>query len=189
MVITPGPGVLACVSRALASGFNKAVFVVLGIVVGDMFFLIMAIYGLSAIAEVLGGVFMVVKYCGAAYLIWLGYRTWTSKVDAHTPRPGEANSRKSCFLSGLTITLGNPKAIVFYLSVLPVFLDLRNLTHSDVLITVSIVILTLGTVLFSYSYAADLVRNFLRSEGALRTVRRCSGTVMISAGVAIVIRD
>ena len=189
MVITPGPGVMACVSRALTSGFKKAVFVVMGIVVGDMFFLVMAIYGLSAIAEILGGVFMVVKYCGAAYLIWLGYRTWTSKIDVHAPRPNEANSRKSCFLSGLTITLGNPKAIVFYLSLLPAFLDLRNLNHSEVLTTASIVVLTLGTVLFSYSYAADLVRNFLRSERALCRVRRCSGTVMISAGVAMVIRD
>jgi len=81
LAITPGPGVFATVSKALASGFRHAVPVVAGIVVGDMVFLLFAIYGLAVIAETFSFMFTVVKYFGGAYLIWLGIRLWRS------PRP------------------------------------------------------------------------------------------------------
>lgn len=81
LAITPGPGVFATISRALASGFNNAAFVVLGIVLGDIIFLLLAIFGLSAIASVLGDFFIIVKYLGGAYLLYLGYKILTSKVD------------------------------------------------------------------------------------------------------------
>jgi len=188
MVIVPGPGILACVSRALASGFNRAVFVALGIIVGDLFFLLMAITGLAAIAELLGSFFAIVKYGGALYLIWLGYRTWTSKVDLRTKLSGKGSSRRACFLSGLSVTLSNPKAIGFYLSFLPAFLDLRRLSSSDVLTAATIIILTLAVVLLTYSYAANHIRSLFSSEKATKSINRCAGTAMISVGVAIAVK-
>ena len=189
MVIVPGPGVLACVSRALASGFRMAVFVAFGIMVGDIFFLFMAISGLVTMAELLGSFFSIVRYCGALYLIWLGYRTWTSKIEVRSPKSKKAASPRSCLLSGLSITLGNPKAIVFYLSFLPAFLDPKRLSGSDVMITATVVILTLAVVLLTYSYAANQVRELFRGEKAVKSINRCAGTVMISAGVAIAVKD
>lgn len=189
MVIVPGPGVLACVSRALASGFKMAVFVALGIMVGDMFFLLTAISGLSIVAELLGGFFSIVRYCGALYLIWLGYRTWTSKTHLRTARSRKAVSPKSCFLSGLSITLGNPKAIAFYLSFLPAFLDLRRLDSADVFAAATIVILTLSVVLLAYSYTANRIRGLFGSEIATRRINRCAGTAMVSIGVAIAVKE
>jgi threonine/homoserine/homoserine lactone efflux protein len=189
MVIVPGPGVLACVSRALASGFRMAAFVALGIMLGDMVFLFMAISGLAAVAELLGSFFLIVRYCGALYLIWLGYRTWTSKIDLRSLKSRKATSPGSCLLSGLSITLGNPKAIVFYLSFLPAFLDPRRLSSSDVVITATVVILTLAVVLLTYSYGANRVRGLLHSGRAVKNINRCAGTVMISAGVAIAAKE
>ena len=189
MVIVPGPGVLACVSRALGSGFRMAVFVALGIMVGDMFFLLMAICGLAAVAELLGSFFSIVRYGGALYLVWLGYRTWTSKIDLRSPKSSNTTSPRSCLLSGLSITLGNPKAIVFYLSFLPALLDPKRLSTSDVMITATVVILTLAVVLVTYSYAANRVRGLFHSGRAIKGINRCAGTVMISAGVAIAAKE
>ncbi|UCG60983.1 MAG: LysE family translocator [Candidatus Zixiibacteriota bacterium] len=189
MVIAPGPGVLACVSRALASGFKMAAFVAVGIMIGDMFFLLMAIAGLSVIAEHLGSLFYIIRYCGAAYLIWLGYRTWTSKAELRSSQSRKSASPKSCLLSGLSITLGNPKAIAFYLSFLPAFIDIRRMSGSDVLITAGIIILTLTVVLLSYSYAANRVRDLFSGRNAVRRLNRCAGAVMASVGLAIAVKE
>lgn len=189
MVITPGPGVLACVSRALTSGFRMAVFVSMGIIVGDIFFLLMALYGLSAIAELLGSFFEIVRFGGAVYLIWLGYCTWTSNIDLKSIKSVKAVSARNCFVSGLTLTLGNPKAIVFYLSLLPAFLDPTRLSGSDVVVTAAVVVFILAIVLSAYSFAANKVRNMIRNRRAIKRINRCAGAIMISTGVTIAVRD
>lgn len=81
LAITPGPGVFATVSRALASGFSNAAFVVFGIILGDLIFLLSAIFGLSAIASIMGDFFILVKYLGGIYLLFLGYKILTSKEN------------------------------------------------------------------------------------------------------------
>ena len=81
LAITPGPGVFATISRAMASGFTNASFVVLGIVLGDIIFLLLAIFGLSTIAVYLGDLFVFVKYAGGLYLLYLGFKILSSKVS------------------------------------------------------------------------------------------------------------
>ena len=75
----PGPGVFATVSRSLASGFRPAVAVVSGIILGDIVYLLFAIFGLSFVAQALGEFFIYVKICGGIYLVWLGLKIWFSK--------------------------------------------------------------------------------------------------------------
>ncbi len=124
LAATPGPGVLATVARAMASGFLPASQVVLGIVLGDVVFVLLAIFGLGALASLLGDLFIVVKIGGAAYLIWLGVKLWRSPADVDQPQQTVATSGVSNWLSGLLITLANPKVILFYLGLLPTFIDL-----------------------------------------------------------------
>ena len=105
LAITPGPGVFATISRGLASGFNNASFVVLGIVLGDIIFLLLAIFGLSAIATVLGDFFVLVKYIGGAYLLYLGYKILTSKETETNVEGVQELSWKKNFLAGLLLHL------------------------------------------------------------------------------------
>lgn len=189
MVITPGPGVLACVSRALTSGFKMSVFVILGIITGDIIFVIMALYGLSAIAEATGSLFIFVRYLGALYLIFLGYRTWIKNNTLRAIKQQEEISALGCYISGLFLTLGNPKAIVFYLSVLPAFLDINSLNATDVAITLAIVISVLATVLITYSFGASRLTILFQGRRAIRNVNRCSGGVMISAGLIMLVKE
>jgi threonine/homoserine/homoserine lactone efflux protein len=81
LAASPGPGVFATIARALASGFRPSLAVICGIVLDDIIFLLFAAFGLSMVARALGNMFLIVKICGGAYLIWLGVRIWLKKPE------------------------------------------------------------------------------------------------------------
>lgn len=186
LAITPGPGVFATISRALASGFNNAAFVVLGIVLGDIIFLLLAIFGLSAIATILGDLFVIVKYLGGAYLLYLGYRILTSKVDDIKVDGVVELSWKKNFLAGLLITLANPKAILFYLGFLPTFVNLQTLTLIDIVVISAIVTIVLGGVMLGYAYSASGAKKLFKSKNAKRKMNIAAGSTMITAGGVLI---
>jgi len=164
LAIIPGPGVCAVVARALASGFKHSAIIVLGIVVGDLIFLLSAIYGLASIAENAHGIFLLIKYCGSAYLIYLGIKLWRSKAENIEVQGIQEFSWKSNFLTGLFITLGNPKVIFFYLGFLPSFVDLAFLSHADVIAIALLVSIILAATMLVYAYAAASTRQIFRSQ-------------------------
>lgn len=185
LAITPGPGVFATVATALASGFSRAALVALGIVTGDLIFLLAAVFGLGALAELMGGFFAVVKWIGAIYLIWLGIkllRSTPSEDDA--PRADVASAHAS-FANGLFITLGNPKVILFYLGFLPAFVDLTTLTAADVAIIAVVVSVVLGATMLGYAYAASRARGLFQTRRAKTILNRASGGVMIATGTVL----
>ncbi len=186
LAITPGPGVFATISRGLASGFNNAAFVVLGIVLGDIIFLLLAIFGLSAIASVLGDFFIIVKYLGGAYLLYLGYKILTSKIDETKVDGVYELSWKKNFLAGLLITLANPKVILFYLGFLPTFVNLQTLTAIDIIIISTIVTVVLGGVMLGYAYSASGAKKLFKSKSAKRKMNVVAGTTMLSAGGVLI---
>ena len=188
LAITPGPGVFATVARSLASGSGHATVVVLGIVTGDLLFLLLAIFGLAALAEVLGGLFAVVKYAGAGYLIWLGLRLWMMTPESTKLEGVRELSWKANFFTGLVITLGNPKVILFYLGFLPTFLDLTRLEAMDIVVVATVVSVVLGAVLMGYAYAAGRARKLFASPRAERTLNRSAGSVMIVTGAVLATR-
>lgn len=186
LAVTPGPGVFATLARALASGLGPALIMSAGIVTGDLVFLVLAIYGLAALAEWMSGLFTLVKLLGGAYLIWLGYRIWTSKPDPAALRAAPRGSSHSHFLSGLAITLGNPKVILFYMGFLPTFVDLTRLGHRDVLVVAVTVSLVVGGVLLAYAVAAARARTLFTSEAAVRRLNRGAGGVMVATGGVLI---
>ncbi len=189
LAAAPGPGVFATVARALASGFSHAAVLVLGIVVGDLIFLLLAIYGLASMAEVLGSFFTFVKYAGGFYLIWLGLKIWRSTPNTHAVRGIKELSWKNNFTSGLVITLANPKVIFFYLGFLPTFVDLGSLTQLDVLAISTVVTFVLSSVLLSYAWAASQTSQLLKNRRTLKIINRSAGSVMMTAGCAILLKD
>jgi threonine/homoserine/homoserine lactone efflux protein len=182
LAASPGPGVFAVTARALANSFSHGALVALGCVLGDLIFLLMAIYGLSAIALLMGNVFIIIKYIGALYLIYLGVKILHTNEGEHKIKSPEKGSFKASFMSGFFITLGNPKVILFYLSFLPTFVDLQNLTNKDLLIVVSIVSIVLGSVLMTYAWLAHRAKKLFTSPKALRRVDIAAGSTMIGAG-------
>lgn len=188
LAATPGPGVFATVSRSLASGFVPALFVILGIVSGDLLFLLFAIFGMSMIAHAMGSFFFLVKIAGGAYLIWLGVKIWRSQPV--TPdRETHPRMRSGNYMAGLFITLSNPKVIVFYCTFLPTFMDLKALTYLDMAIVAAVVSLVLASVLIVYAYLADRAGKLLSGQRALKRMNRAAGGVMVATGVVIATRS
>ncbi len=190
LAASPGPGVFATIARALASGFRPSLAVICGIVLGDVIFLLFAVFGLSMVARALGNMFFIVKICGGAYLIWLGLRIWFQK-----PEPVTANQNRNIhsqwgnFATGLVITLSNPKVILFYCGFLPTFLDLSSLTFIDLAIVVTIITVVLSCVLGTYAFLASRARRMFTNQQAVKRLNRAAGGVMVAAGVAIAIRS
>ena len=189
LALTPGPGVFASVSQALSSGFRSAFPLIGGLILGDLCFLTLAVFGLSAVAHVLWDLFFLIKLAGGAYLIWLGWRMWTRAPGSFDEaRSGAGRTGGQRFLGGLLITLSNPKVILFYAGFLPTFVDLAALKARDVLVIGALVAVILSVVLAAYAFSASRARRLFRSPRALRNLNRSAGSIMIGAGIVIATR-
>ncbi len=124
-VATPGPGLAALVARVIAYGLVGVAPFIAGYVVGDMIWLVVAGTGLAALAKAFAGAFTAIKYAGAAYLLYLAWRTATAPATrGEAPPPASRGFR--AFFGSLSLTLGNPKVMVFFLSIMPLVVDVRT---------------------------------------------------------------
>lgn len=189
-VAIPGPGVSAVLARSLASGFRPAVNVIFGIVIGDLIFVLFAVFGLSMIAQNLGELFIIIKIAGGIYLFILGLKIWFSEpASFNSKKVIEKQSSSGNIVSGLLVTLSNPKAILFYCSFLPAFMDLSKITISDFIFIVILVTSMLSLVLVTYAYLASRARQFFSSRVARKRLSRSAGGIMIATGAFIAVKS
>ena len=186
----PGPGIVALIARALDSGFRSALFMAGGLVAGDILYLTAVVLGLAVLAQTFGTAFLVVKWIGVAYLAWLAWTFWrtgisTADVSADRSRDGAAAS----FLSGLVVTLGNPKVMVFYLAITPTIVDIASVTPGDFGMLLAITAMVLLVVLVPYLLLASRARWFLATPRALRVLNRTAATFMAGAAATIAVRQ
>lgn len=192
LAATPGPGIFATVSRALSSGTAAALDVIAGIITGDLIFLMFAIFGMAFIAQTAGQLFFIIRMLGAAYLFYLGFQIWRSAPETDSGTVNQAlnhgGGHLGRYISGLLITLSNPKVILFYCGFLPTFIDLTVLELSDVIIVALVVSGTLFWVLMLYALLAGKAGRALKSGRAMKVLHRTAGSIMMGAGVAIGIK-
>ena len=155
LAAVPSVSVLMVTARSASRGFIHGVFTTIGIVTGDIFFILIAIFGLVLLAEAMGNTIVLIKYLGGAYLIFLGINFWWNKTKTENDVDASESSLLSSFLAGLLITLADQKAILFYLGFFPAFLDLSAITFLDTGIITGIVIVAVGGVKLGYAYMAD----------------------------------
>ena len=183
-VISPGPGVFAIISHALATGIYNAIFIGFAMMITDIFYLLLACYGLSEIAQRWDFVFSAVRILGTAYLIYLGCRMFLIKAEVQNGYEKiEKKKRKKIFLQGLLIGFSNPKAILFYLAFLPNFINLQGLDFTLVITIVVLTILPLLTGIIIISLGATFIKKFIQSPKGVKTLNNVSGFLMILAGI------
>lgn len=187
LALVPSVSVLAVSARSAASGFRHGVFTAIGIVVGDVLFILLAIFGLSLLAEAMGSWFVLVKYVGGAYLILLGIKVWRENSKVVEARGSAESSLLSSFLTGLLITLGDQKAILFYLFSFPAFLDLSTVSVFDAAVIVAIATLAVGGAKIFYAFMADRARLLISPEGH-QGMNVAAGSVMIAVGVFLLVK-
>jgi len=188
LAMIPSISVLAVSARAAAFGFAHGLFTALGIVTADILFILVAVYGLVFIAELMGDQFTLVKYLGGAYLIWLGIAQWRAEAKTRNSGEIEQSSWGSSFLTGFLITLGDQKAILFYLGFFPAFIDLERITPVDTLLIVLIAIVGVGGAKLVYAWLADRASLILRDRRAIRGLNIVASCIMIAVGVALLLK-
>lgn len=181
--ITPGPGVFAISARALVSGSASCLSLCFGMTISDVVYLVLACFGLATIAENYGTVFTVIRFVGAAYLLYLGWKMWFTRVDVdlqdqeHTSRGYLAG-----FVQGFLISASNPKVILFYIAFLPSFMDLTILSAQDIALAAGLTVIALMLGLMLVAAGAASARKMFRSERAMKRLNRTAGGIMAGAG-------
>lgn len=188
LAVIPSVSVLAVSARAAAFGFTHGMFTAFGIVVADIIFILLAVYGLALVAELMGEQFRLIKYIGGVYLIWLGISLWRSDSKARRSETIKQSSLGSSFLTGFLITLGDQKAILFYLGFFPAFIDLTLMTPADTLIIISIAIIGVGGAKLVYAYLADRASLLFKNTRAIHGINMLAGGVMIAVGGVLLLK-
>lgn len=203
-VMTPGPGVLAILAKALVAGRFPASILGLGLVLGDAAYLLLALTSLQSLASGLGSLMVLVRWLGAGWLIWLGWRQFHAPLlylekpvpagdgagadnAANAPHRDGGNSVWALLLTGFFISGSNPKVILFYLSFLPLFLDLDSLSAQAAIQAFLIIVAVLvAGVLLSALLAAE-IRHFAKSPARARWINRIAGSLLIAVGFSLIL--
>jgi threonine/homoserine/homoserine lactone efflux protein len=185
-VASPGPGLAAVVARGLGQGMAAGPAFIAGFVVGDLIWFGVAATGLAVLAQTFETVFIAIKYAGCAYLFYMAYKIWTAPVSATEVAAAAGRVRAwPSFLGSLSLTLGNPKVIVFFLSIMPLVIDPQAITPFIFVEMAVVIVLVITPIMATALILAERARRVFTSERALRRINR--GTAAVMAGVAGVI--
>lgn len=183
--VIPGPGVAALVGQSLGSGLRAALFLLAGLALGDVVYLTVAVAGLAALAQAFAGVFLLVKVLGGAYLIWLAARLWTARAGLAEAGEARPASDAGSFLTGFSVTMGNPKTIVFYLALLPTVLDLQEVGPAKWAMLAAATVCILFVTLTPYAVLAARARRLLTRPQALRRLNRTAAGIIGGTGALL----
>ena len=185
-LLIPGPGNLALITSTGKGGVRGGLAATFGVIAGDQVLMWLAVAGVAALLAAYPAAFAAVQWLGAAYLAWLGWKMLSAK-------PGDApvlNIRpRQYFQQALTITLLNPKAIVFYMAFFPLFVDPAK--HQG-LLTFGAMAVTVAFLTFLYGLTAVLLTHFLaermRANPAIgRVLEKLAGVILIGFGIKLAI--
>jgi threonine/homoserine/homoserine lactone efflux protein len=185
---SPGPSIAALVARVLAKGWRDVLPFLAAMWVGEAIWLSLAVFGLAVVAQSFHLLFVVIKYLGVGYLLYLAWKMWSAPVaegDGALPRERSAGK---LFLAGMAVTLGNPKIMVFYLALLPTIIDLTRVSALGWAELTATMLAVLIGVDLAWVVLAAQARRLLRSARAMRAANRTSATVMAGAAAAIAAR-
>lgn len=184
----PGPGITAIVARALGSGFRETFFMGLGLVLGDMTYLTAVVLGLAFVAQTFTEIFLVIKIAGALYLGYIAWKLWTAGLLSTDVQAKKSSSPGMSFLSGLLVTLGNPKTMLFYVALVPTLIDLGSIGLYNYAMLLAATFVVLLAVLIPYMLLASRARTFLKRPRALQILNRAAASILAGTAAFIAVR-
>ncbi len=188
LFLTPGPVWVAMAARTLSGGFHAAWPLALGVVIGDALWPLLAVLGVAWLVSVFSDAMVMMKWLSAGVFVVMGalvlrHADRTIASDSRLTRPG----MWAGFVAGVVVILGNPKAILFYMGVLPGFFDLTQVTWGDIaaIVALSMTVPLIGNLVFAL--LVDRARRRLTSPRAIRRTNLVSGYLLIGVGLAIML--
>ena len=192
----PSTSVALVVSRSATLGLENGIAVAAGIVTGDLIFVLLAVLGLSVLAETLDGLFHLIRFLAGVYLIWLGVQLFRSTnragiahEQAHEQGHGRGHKTRkllASYLAGLLLTLGDVKAILFYVSLFPAFIDTGRLAPLDIGIIILITLTAVGGVKITWAVAASRLASLPRCLACANVLKNLAASFMIMAGCFLI---
>jgi threonine/homoserine/homoserine lactone efflux protein len=191
LIIAPGPDMLYVITRGMAYGRKAGILSAIGVICGILVHTMAAAFGITLIFQTSAHAFLVVKYLGAIYLIYLGIKAWQDKGTFSLQTPTSSMSSQALFWQGVLSNVLNPKIAIFFLAFLPQFVDKGN-SH----VTLQMVIL--GLTFASFGLCFLLVVGY--SSGAIGSwlthrphyaqfLQRLSGSILIGLGVRLALSE
>lgn len=183
-VITPGPGTLAVFAKSMSQGFMPAFYLSLGMVLGDLMYLSVVLFSLDLFAEVITPLMDYVRILGGLYLVYLGYGAWNAhKVKLSSKARHKSNTKE--FLTGLLISLTNPKVMIFYIAILPAFIDLSQVSLLYALEILATVGVGLIAGISAINITVGKIKQIFAKPGMDVRINKISGVIMMSVGVLL----
>jgi threonine/homoserine/homoserine lactone efflux protein len=184
----PGPGMTAIVARALGSGFRPTFFMGLGLILGDLCYLTAVILGLALLAQTFTTPFLIIKFLGALYLLYIAFKLWTAGLLPQNIEAQRDTKIGLSFLSGLLVTLGNPKTMLFYVALVPTLIPLEEITMRDYAALAGLTFVVLMSVLIPYILLASQARALLKKPASLKLLNRSAASVLAGTAAYIAAR-
>ncbi|WP_186176931.1 LysE family translocator [Burkholderia gladioli] len=185
---SPGPGIAALVARVMSNGFRDVLPFLAAMWIGEILWMSFAVAGLAALAKTFATAFLLLKIAGIVYLLFLAVKMWLAPAAVDDGQLPSGQSPLRMFAAGLTVSLGNPKIMVFYVALLPTLVDLSHvgpLAWAELALTMQVV---MAAVDLSWALLAVRARRLLTSRRAVKVANRASATMMAGAAVVMATR-
>lgn len=190
--LVPGPAVMLIVSQAMSCGARSSFWSVLGILLTEIMFFILSSMGLGILLIGSHNLFLVIKWAGAAYLIWLGIQTIRGRGEAFVTTLGGSPARehaRKATIRGFVTNTANPKTLLVYVAILPQFIN-PSLPAGQQFFILGITSILLGSIVFAmYAFLSERMTAYLRSPRFIRYTRVGSGTLLIGVGASVAIAE
>jgi threonine/homoserine/homoserine lactone efflux protein len=184
LLVIPGPTILLVVSYALGQGWRTALPMAIGVALGDFTAMTLSMLGLGALLAASATLFTVLRWAGAAYLVWLGVKLWRAGGTLQASPRAERVPALRMAAHAWLVTALNPKSITFFIAFLPQFMDPHGPFWTQMAVFEATFLALAFANVFAYAAAASRARGFVSRPGALRIVNRIGGSLLIGAGVA-----
>ena len=179
LVLTPGPIVTLVIATGATQGIRAALVTVAGTTIGNAFLIAGIAFGLSWVLKFSAELFEILRWAGAAYLIWLGIQAWRSAgKEAPPPSPGRVH-----FTRGFLVAMTNPKTIAFFTAFLPQFVDPKLPAEPQLLVMCTVSVLLAGLTDTGWAVASGFGRAWFMKPSRAKLLNRISGLALIGGGV------
>ncbi len=182
--IIPGPTVIMVIGQAISHGRASVTPLVAGVLLGDFTAMTLSLIGLGAVLATSATLFLVLKWFGVAYLIYLGIKAWTIKPEEYSESSiAQSASRFAMFKASFLVTALNPKDIVFFVAFLPQFIDPASAALPQVLILMMTFLTIIAITVTSFALFAGSIRHKMQGYQARRRLNKVSGSALVGAGL------
>ncbi|KUF08792.1 LysE family translocator [Pseudoponticoccus marisrubri] len=183
LLLIPGPTVLLVLSYALSKGRSVAVASAAGVASGDFLAMSLSLAGLGALVAASATLFTVLKWAGAAYLVWLGLRLIRSAPREGLALPAAEVTARGVYWHAAAVTALNPKSIAFFIAFVPQFVDPAAPLLPQFAILVGTFVTLAALNALAYALAADRLRRVIRQPAVLGWLTRAGGAALVAMGV------